>query len=106
ATQSETSYIQQSPTGRPPVAQSYSVELAEYSPMGPSQITEQPPGLSLSDSVDEAFGRYQQQLKVALEAISSGKLPEAGEEVMSLSRWFLSNVTRLGRFRHCLRVNR
>ena len=88
-------YIQQTPPGRPAMPQSYNVEMTDYSPMQPAgqPQQEQVP----ADNMDEAYGRYQQQLKLTYEAISAGRLSEASEQILNISRWLLSNVARLGK---------
>jgi hypothetical protein len=49
-----------------------------------------------SENADEPYDRYQQGLKTTFEAISEGKLAEAGIKIMNLSRWLLTNVVKLG----------
>lgn len=88
-------YPPQTPVGRPSVQQQYDVEM-DYSPMGPPNPQEQQQVVPASDNMEEAYNRYQHQLKMAYEAISAGRLAEAGEGIMDLSRWLLSNVAKLG----------
>jgi hypothetical protein len=96
-------YPPQTPVRRPSIQQSYDTEM-DYSPMGPPNPQEQQQIMPASDNMDEAYSRYQQQLKMAFEAISAGRLAEAGEGIMNLSRWLLSNVAKLGEFvQHCMR---
>ena len=64
--------------------------------MGPPNPQEQQQIVPASDNMEEAFTRYQQQLKMAFEAISAGRVAEASEGIMNLSRWLLSNVAKLG----------
>jgi hypothetical protein len=88
-------YPPQTPARRPSMQQSY--DEMEYSPMGPSNPQEQQQQIvPASDNMEEAYTRYQQQLKMAFQAISAGRLAEAGEVIMNLSRWLLSNVAKLG----------
>ncbi len=46
--------------------------------------------------MNEACGDYEQQIKLAVEALKADRLIEASEEIMSFSSWLLSNVTELG----------
>jgi len=80
---------------RPSVQQSYDVEM-DYAPIGPAGPQEQQPIMPSSDSMEDAYNRYLQQLKATFEAISAGRLADASVEIMSLSRWLLSNVAKLG----------
>ena len=80
---------------------SYDVEM-DYSQMGPSQPQEHQQIVPPSDNMDEAYTGYQQQLKMAFTAISAGRLAEAAEEIMNLSRWLLSNVAKLGESVHTM----
>jgi hypothetical protein len=96
ASQNEpTRYPSQTPVKRASIQQSYDVEM-DYSPMGPPNPQEQQQIVPTSDNMEEAFTRYQQQLKMAFETISAGRLAEAGEGIMNLTRWLLSNVAKLG----------
>ncbi len=88
-------YPPQTPGRRPSVQQPYDVEM-DYSPMGPPSSQEQQQVVPAAENMEEAYNRYQHQLKMAYEAISAARLAEAGEGVMNLSRWLLSNVAKLG----------
>jgi hypothetical protein len=85
----------QTPLRRTSMPHTYDVEM-DYSPMGPPNPQDQQQVMAASDNMEEAYNRYQHQLKMAFEAISAGRLAEAGVEIMNLSRWLLSNVAKLG----------
>jgi hypothetical protein len=85
----------QTPARRSSLQRSYNVEM-DYSPMGPANTQEQQQIMPSSDNIDEAYNRYQQQLKKTFEAISAGRLAEASVEIRDLSRWLLTNVDKLG----------
>ena len=94
----------QTPVRRPSIQQSYDVEM-DYSPMGSTNPQEQQQQIiPSSDNMDEAFNRYQQQLKMTFDAIGAGRLAEAGVELMIVSRWLLSNVAKLGELDRPLRA--
>jgi hypothetical protein len=80
---------------RSPLQQPHNVEM-DYSLMGPKNNQEQQQIMLSSDNMDEAYNRYQQRLKTAFEAISANRLVDASLEIMDLSRWLLTNVTKLG----------
>ena len=95
ASQTETPrYPHQSPISRPTIPQSYDIEM-DYSPMGTAHPPPQPT-LQSSDSMEDAFQRYQQQVDVMFQAVIAGRLAEASEEILNISAWLLGNVTKLG----------
>jgi hypothetical protein len=81
-------------------ASSYNLEM-NYSPMGPANTQEQQ---QIMPSMDEAYNRYQQQLMTTFKAISDGRLAEASVKIMDLSRWFLTNIAKLGELLSALRA--
>ena len=90
------SYPHQSPAERQPIQHSYPVDMSEYPPLVPADPPEHEPLATVSDGIDEAYRHYQQQLRLALDSTREGRLAGASEELMSLSRWFLGNVVKLG----------
>jgi hypothetical protein len=94
----------QTPAGLSSLQRPYNVEM-DYSSMGPANTREERqimPSLDDMDEaynrhLDEAYNRYLQQLKTAFEAISDGRLAQASVKIMDLSRWLLTNITKLGK---------
>ena len=51
---------------------------------------------SAVDTLEDEKHQYQQQLRLTFEAIRGGKVNEASEKLMQISRWLLSSVVALG----------
>jgi hypothetical protein len=51
---------------------------------------------SAVDTMEDEKRQYQQQLRLTFEAIRGGKVNEASEKLMQISRWLLSSVVALG----------
>lgn len=88
-------YAHTSPIHRPNIAESYEVEM-DYSPMGTSHAQVSQQTLPSSESMEDAFHRYERQVDAAFQAVIAGRLAEASEEILSLSNWLLPNVAKLG----------
>jgi hypothetical protein len=94
----------QTPARRSPLQRSYNVQM-DYSSMGPANTQEEQQIMPSLDNMDEAYNRYLveaynrylQLLKTTFEAISDGRLAEASVKIMNLSRWLLTNITKLGK---------
>lgn len=86
----------QTPARRSPLQRPYNVEM-DYSSMGPANTQEEQQIMPSLDNMDEAYNRYLQQLKTTFEAIREGRLAEASVNIMELSRWLLTNITKLGK---------
>jgi hypothetical protein len=89
---------------RSPLQRPYNVEM-DYSSMGPANTQEEQQIMPSLDDMDEAYNRhlveaynrYLQQLKTTFDAIRDGRLAEASVNIMELSRWLLTNITKLGK---------
>jgi hypothetical protein len=49
-------------------------------------------------ALSEALREYHQQLRSTFDAIIAGRLTEAGEQLLTISRWLVNSVTALGEF--------
>ncbi|KAF2665515.1 hypothetical protein BT63DRAFT_67553 [Microthyrium microscopicum] len=92
------SYTTQSPVGRDSLASAYAAGMAD-----PSQATGSQPGYGQPASysnqtaeLDNAFGSYQDALRRSFESIRDGNLAEAGNTMISITDWLLSNAEVLG----------
>lgn len=58
-----------------------------------------------ADTLEDEKRQYQHQLALTFEAIRAGKVNEASEKLMQVSRWLLSSVVALGEFSQLPKTN-
>jgi len=81
---------------RGPLQQSFAPSTADYSLMEQQEVQE-PQEAGVQDALNAEMQQYEQQLKVTFEAIVAGRVTEASEKLLALSRWLLGSVVALGR---------
>lgn len=85
--------------GRSNLATSYSTIIPEFSQNAGATASEQPE--DESDTYERAYDRYQRALRVTNDHTSKGRLIEAGQSLLDISRWLSNNVITLS---ECLGV--
>jgi hypothetical protein len=82
---------------RPTIPSQYGAPTGEY-PMMEQQAPQQPPQPSAAEqeALQEGLREYESQLTATFEAIIAGRVTEASEKILPLSRWLTSNIVALG----------
>lgn len=75
--------------------------------MSEQQYSEDTPATtSAVDNMEDEKRQYHQQLRLTFEAIRGGKVNEASEKLMQISRWLLSSVVTLGEIKLSFAIER
>lgn len=80
---------------RPSLPQPYGAAHAEY-PGIEQPEPEETGAQGAQDALDEGLREYQQQLRSTFDSIISGRVTEASERILGVSRWLVNSVTTLG----------
>ena len=80
----------------------YPQSAVDY-PMVETQQSQQsiqppPPSAAEQEALQEEVRQYEQQLRSTFDAIIAGRVTEASEKIVMISRWLVSNVVPLGKF--------
>jgi len=83
--------------GRPTIPSQYGGTAADYGMMEQS-TPQQPaqPSAAEQEALEEGLREYEQQLAATFEAIMAGRVTEASEKIVPLSRWLTSSIVGLG----------
>lgn len=72
-------------------------------PVGYGMMEEAPteqavqPSAADQEAIEEGLREYERQLRATFDAILAGRMTEAGEKILALSRWLTSSVVSLGK---------
>lgn len=80
---------------RPSLPQPYGATHAEYSSIEPTE-SEDATGHAGQEALDEGLRDYHQQLRSTFDLIIAGRVTEASEKLLTLSRWLVDSVVTLG----------
>jgi len=80
---------------RPSLPQPYGTAHAEYSGIEQPETGESG-GQGAQEALDEGLREYQQQLRSTFDSIIAGRVTEASEKILVVSRWLVNSVTTLG----------
>ncbi|EXJ80492.1 hypothetical protein A1O1_08637 [Capronia coronata CBS 617.96] len=87
---------------RPSLPQTYGTGAVDFSGLEQQQQQQQQDAAEASGqavtqtALDESLREYQQQLRSIYDAIIAGRVTEASEKLLAVSRWLVSSVTTLG----------
>ncbi|KIX10614.1 uncharacterized protein Z518_01698 [Rhinocladiella mackenziei CBS 650.93] len=81
---------------RPSLPASYSTGQVDFSVMEQREAEELIPPSGSQEALNEGLREYQQQLKSTFDAIITGRVTDASEKILVVSRWLVSSVTALG----------
>ena len=101
SSQAEQSQYPAAGVQRGTVPSQYSSGSVDYSMVEsqPSQLPTQPPPPSAAEqqALQEELRQYEQQLRSTFEAIIAGRVTDASDQIIPISRWLTSNVVPLGK---------
>jgi hypothetical protein len=100
--------VQYPPTAvqRGAMPQQYVPGTVEYSMVeAPHSQQPPPPTAAAQEALEEGFRQYEQQLRGTFDSIIAGRVTEASEKILPLSRWLVGAVVRLGNSR-CASIDR
>lgn len=80
---------------RPSLPQPYGAAHADY-PGIEQPEPEEAGAQGAQDALDEGLREYQQQLRSTFDSIIAGRVTEASEKILVVSRWLVNSVTALG----------
>jgi hypothetical protein len=80
---------------RPSLPQPYGAAHAEYPGIEPPE-PEETAAQGAQEALDEGLREYQQQLRSTFDSIIAGRVTEASEKILVVSRWLVNSVTTLG----------
>ncbi|KAJ5778955.1 hypothetical protein N7457_006675 [Penicillium paradoxum] len=96
-------YNQPNPMARPNTTQSFSAPISDFTVIGSGSMnrldqSQLEPQNQPSDqpSLEEAIGRYQGILRRTFDQTRAGRLVEAGESLLEISEWLVTNARDLG----------
>lgn len=95
-TQAETTSYGNVPASRAPLAQAYSGTQGNFGAVEHSESQSASGHAGILDASDEGLREYRQQIRLIFDAIIAGRVTEASEKVVALSRWLVNSVTALG----------
>lgn len=94
-TQADTSTYGSGAVTRPSLPQPYGATHADYPGLEQSEA-EDTGAQSAQEALDEGLREYQQQLRSTFDSIIAGRVTEASEKILVVSRWLVNSVTTLG----------
>lgn len=94
-TQADTSSYGSVAVTRPSLPQPYGSSHADYSSIEQPEA-EDSTAQGAQEALDEGLREYQQQLRSTFDSIIAGRVTEASEKLLVVSRWLVNSVTTLG----------
>lgn len=90
-------YAQQIPASRSAIPQSYAPVPPEYPSFEQQEVQDTQEAEAAQNTLKDSVSQYQVQLKSAFGSIRAGRVTEASEKVMEITRWLLGAVAALGK---------